>query len=98
MYRKLVLKNDFHNSEAVFRVRHFGEIEVDDIIELSAGQVKKAQRLLCGIESCVCSGEIGIRGRWHELDSKEINIEDVIQYDRQTGQVTGARLYIHEIW
>ncbi len=98
MYLKLVLKNDFHNSEAVFRVQHFGEVKAGSVIELSVGQVKKAHKLLCGIESCLCSGELGTRGSLHELDGREISIEETIYHNNITGQITGAELYIYKIW
>ena len=97
MYKKLILNNDFHNTQAVFRVQHSGEVEVDDIITLSAGQVKKAKRLLC-CNDCQCSGELGTRAEWHELDGKEIKISYDILIDNITGQITGAKLYIERIW
>jgi hypothetical protein len=97
MYKKLILKNDFHNTQAVFRIQHSGEIEVNDIINLSASQVKKAKRLLC-YDDCQCSGELGTRADWHELNGQEIKISYDIQHDNYTGQITGGKIYIEKIW
>ena len=97
MYKKLVLKNDFHNTQATFRVEHKGEIEVGDIIELTAGQIKKAKRLLC-CEDCMSSGELGIRAEWHKLEDEEIKFSYEIFYNNRTGQPEYARLYVEKIW
>lgn len=50
---KIVLKNDFHNTSVVLIVRN-GRI--------SASQQRKAQKALCGIADCTCSGWWGTRG------------------------------------
>jgi hypothetical protein len=57
MYKKLILKNDFHNTQAVCRVKHDGKVEVGDMIELSAGQIKKCKRILCW-KDCMCKSLI----------------------------------------
>ncbi len=95
--KNLVLKNDFHNSEVTLRVNHAGEIEVDDVIKLSAGQVKKAQNTLCGIDGCLCSGELGTRAGWHQLGDQEVKLSENVEYDRN-GKIIGASLYIEKIW
>jgi hypothetical protein len=51
----VTLRNDFHNTEAHLRVRALPA-------DLSAGQVRRAQRRLCGIAGCSCSNSIGTRG------------------------------------
>lgn len=48
------LRNDFHNSH-VF-------LDVTEGKPLSYGQIKKAERRLCGVKGCTCSGELGTRG------------------------------------
>jgi len=98
MYKKLVLKNDFHNTEATFRVQHNGEVEIDDIITLSANQIRKSQKLLCGIDGCSCSGELGTRAEWHELDGEEVKLQEEIFYNNRTGKPEYAKLYIEKIW
>jgi hypothetical protein len=50
---RITLKNDFHNTEV--RLNPKNE-------ELSTGQVKRAQRVLCGIDDCVCGNTAGMRG------------------------------------
>ena len=59
---KITLYNDFHNTSIALYAK--GN-------KLTIGQVKKAQKELCGIAGCCCSGEFGVRGQqdWHiELD------------------------------
>jgi len=51
--QKITLTNDFHNS-SVNLVPYKGT--------LSAGQVKRAKRALCGVSECSCSDELGQRG------------------------------------
>jgi hypothetical protein len=97
MYKKLILKNDFHNTQAVFRVEHKGEIAVGDLIELTAGQIKKAKRLLC-CDGCMCSGELGTRAEWHKLDDAEIKFSYDVFYDNLTEQPNYAKLCIEKIW
>ena len=71
---KLTLSNDFHNTEITLNCK-------DD--KLSAGQVKRANRELCGMSDCCCSGDIGYRGPQDGFDG----IEAI--YDRM-GKITGA--------
>ena len=96
MFKKLTLKNDFHNTEANFRVQHNGKIEVNDIIHLSAGQVKKAKRILCW-DDCTCSAELGTRAEYHEIDGLEVKISEDIKYNNM-GELLGASLCIERIW
>ena len=52
---KMELRNDFHNTRVILRVRR------DNGGRLSWSQVQKAQRTLCGIDGCMCSGLAGER-------------------------------------
>lgn len=96
MTKKLVLKNDFHNTEVILRVKHNGKVEIGDVVELTASQVKKAKSALC-CKDCICSGELGTRAYWHRLGDNEIKFEDTIRQDNQ-GRITGATLYIRTIF
>jgi hypothetical protein len=59
------LKNDFHGTEVTLRVDLDGTI-------LSAGQVARARRALCGFRGCTCAHTyLGTRGR------QEVSIMDV---------------------
>jgi hypothetical protein len=98
MYKKLVLKNDYHNTQVTLRVEHNGKIEIDDVIELTAGQIKKTQKLLCGIAECLCAGDLGTRGNWHDLDGEEVKLQEEIFYNNRTGKPEYAKLYIEKIW
>lgn len=51
--KKVVLKNSFHNSEVTLVVEND---------QISAGQVKKAWKTLCGIRGCTCGNSLGMRG------------------------------------
>ena len=58
--KRITLTNDFHNSEVTLNVK-------DSTI--SAGQVKKARRELCGISGCTCGNDLGMRGKQaHEIE------------------------------
>ena len=50
-----VIRNDFHGSEVTLSLPQQGGV-------LSAGQVRKARRALCGMAGCTCGGLIGERG------------------------------------
>lgn len=67
---RITLTNDFHNTEAVLRVNSES---------LSPAQVKRAKRLLCGVEGCTCSGEAGERGAQPDVyiggTAHRVNIE-----------------------
>lgn len=52
--RKITLTNNFHNTEVILNVK--------DGKNISANQVKKANKILCGYNGCLCSGYMGTRG------------------------------------
>jgi hypothetical protein len=51
---KLTLVNNFHNTETTIHVPESGK--------LTATQVRRARRALCGVHGCTCGGELGERG------------------------------------
>jgi hypothetical protein len=51
--KKITLRNDFHGTK-------INLIPVEN--RLSAQQIKRAKRALCGIKHCACSGIAGTRG------------------------------------
>jgi hypothetical protein len=51
---KLRLVNNFHNTETTIHVPESGK--------LTATQVRRARRALCGVTGCTCGGELGERG------------------------------------
>ncbi len=53
--KRITLTNDFHNSSITLHPGKEGR--------LSAGQVRKAKKTLCGITHCTCSGRLGTRGQ-----------------------------------
>lgn len=57
---KIKLTNSFHNTEVTLIARDG---------ELSARQVRRAKRELCGVRGCACSNELGVRG------AQEIEVE-----------------------
>ena len=50
----ITIRNDFHNTEITMHPRNGC---------LSARQMARAKRALCGIDRCQCSGDAGERGR-----------------------------------
>ncbi len=49
----ITLENNFHNSSIALRPSKEGR--------LSASQVKRTKKTLCGITGCTCSGALGTR-------------------------------------
>jgi hypothetical protein len=80
--KKITLSNDFHSTEITLQIKESGGAAIGT---LSAGQVKKARRALCGISGCTCGDDLGRRG------SQENEIEPII--DNRSGQIIGARVY-----
>ena len=50
-----VIRNDFHGTKASVRVGADGK--------LSKGQVRRVRKALCGIDGCMCGGNLSQRGR-----------------------------------
>ncbi len=50
----ITIKNNFHNSEISLRAN------VGD--ELTARQIERSKRELCGMDGCTCGGPVGNRG------------------------------------
>ena len=73
---KITLTNDFHNVETSLRVKDG---------RLSAGQVLKARKELCGIQGCWCGDDLGRKG-------PQVN-EIEVTFDNRTGKITGAIVY-----
>jgi len=80
--KKITLTNDFHNIEVTLRIE---ELEGAAIGKLSANQVKKARRELCGMSDCTCSGDTGCRG------NQQYEVEPI--FDDRTNAITGALVY-----
>jgi len=59
--RAVVLVNDFHSTKATVRTQVLWH-GVHCEITLTASQMKRARRILCGIKGCTCGGPGGIRG------------------------------------
>ena len=57
--------------------------------KLTANQVNRAKRTLCGIAGCTCSGDAGTRGQQDGFE-----IEPMI--DGITGQVEGAWIHFND--
>jgi hypothetical protein len=74
----ITLTNDFHNTTVTLRCEVLSHIHNVSTAYLSAGQIKRAKRELCGIAGCTCSGDAGLRGR-QEHDGKrlEVNIDSL---------------------
>ena len=75
---KLTLKNDFHNTEITINAKNE---------KLSPEQVKKAQKHLCGMSDCCCSGDVGYRRQQDGFNGIEV------EYDRMQN-IIGA--WVHQ--
>ena len=58
----ITLTNSFHNTEVRLNPKEG---------ELSAGQVKRAEKVLCGMDDCKCGNVAGMRG--HDNPAIEFN-------------------------
>ena len=58
--KKFTLVNEFHNTTITLRAK---TTKNNGIYFISANQVKKAKKTLCGIPGCLCSGELGTQGK-----------------------------------
>ena len=76
MKTKLItLKNSFHGSEVNLRPL----VLPDGQLELTAGQVRRARRVLCGIATCTCGGTLGDRPHTdilYEYEDGSVRIPD----------------------
>ena len=55
--QQVTLTNSFHGSEITLRAK----LDARGVAWLSAGQVRKARRALCGMSDCSCGGDGGCR-------------------------------------
>lgn len=55
-----IITNDFHNTSVTLRL--FGKPDRLGRYWLSAYQVRRARRTLCGHADCACGGKLGQRG------------------------------------
>lgn len=78
----ITLTNDFHNTEVNLIIE---STTGDAIGTLSASQILRARRELCGSSDCMCSGDVGTRGR------QDYSVEPI--FDNRTGRVTGGVVY-----
>lgn len=63
---KITLTNDFHNTG-------INLILADDT--LSAHQLRRARKALCGVQGCTCGGIAGERGPQYLPDGRRFQIE-----------------------
>lgn len=63
------IRNDYHNTEVTLRA-NIGD-------ELTASQIKRARKALCGISGCMCGGPIGDRGPQDGFSVEQIDYDRV---------------------
>lgn len=64
---KITLTNDFHNTE----INLVAKQNSKGVLYFSKSQCQKAQRTLCGIKGCGCSGVLGTRGSQQITEQNE---------------------------
>ncbi len=69
----VTLTNDFHGTEVTIRTEVLSHIWHTSTIRPTLGQIKRAKRVLCGIDGCTCSGDLGTRGP-QELNGKRLEV------------------------
>lgn len=94
--KKLLLKNNFHNTQVMLRVKHDGVLERGTNFELSIGQVKKAHRELCAA-GCICSGVTGARALYHEVNGNAVRLGFETHENARTGQLEGVTVWVEEV-
>ena len=75
----ITLTNDFHNTSVSLRSRGSRSSQW-----LSARQVQRARKMLCGHADCRCSGIAGTRGQ------QSIRLD--MLYGTRTGKLLGAKV------
>lgn len=70
---KMTLTNDFHNTAAIVRVTPRESTHYGLMADLSRAQTRRAEKKLCGMSDCSCSGALGTRGKQKDLESWEPN-------------------------
>lgn len=63
MKSKVTLTNDFHNSSVTLLCEVLQHIHSEYTIYPTPSQIRRAKRVLCGVDGCECSGVCGIRGK-----------------------------------
>ena len=81
--KKITLRNDHHMTSVTL-------IPNDD--SLSAGQIRKAKKVLCGISDCQCSGTDGTRG------PQDGNLDIIPFHDSMTGALQGGLILWEEMY
>lgn len=69
------LTNDFHNTTVKVRCESLSHIHNEIEIKMSKGQMRKCWEVLCGIDSCTCSGIAGTRGVQRDDRGRRIVID-----------------------
>ena len=69
----ITLKNDFHNTSVNIRCRVVDSYDTSTAY-LSAGQIKRAKLVLCGVSGCCCSRADGTRGK-QDIDGKTLEVD-----------------------
>jgi len=62
----ITVRNEFHNSAARIRA------SIGDV--LTASQVRRCRRTLCGVEGCTCGGALSERGQQHDDEGRPFNV------------------------
>ena len=70
----VTLTNDFHNSSVRIRCEVLSHIHNVSTIYPTVGQIKKAEKALCGIDGCTCSDYSGVCGR-QEHNGKRLVVD-----------------------
>ena len=56
------LRNNFHNTQVNVRCQGVQHMAGEINIKLSATQIKRVKRALCGVAGCTCGNDASLRG------------------------------------
>ena len=73
----ITLVNEFHNTEAKIRGTVGGKVSRD--------VVRDAEKKLCGIPECTCSGYAGVRGGRYSIARTGHNLDEYVVVDNEAG-------------
>ena len=72
---RVTLTNDFHNTTTTVVCETLSHIWNEVTIYPSVSQIKRAKKVLCGINGCTCStSDAGVRGR-QEYNGKRLVVD-----------------------
>ena len=87
----ITLTNDFHHSSVNLRCEVLSHIHNVATAYPNAAQIKRAKKVLCGVDGCCCSNAAGIRGRQETSYGKKLEVDLTADAAAKAGYTKGTR-------